>query len=280
MKGRRGVLVAYAFTTVLQQPVTQQARWAPPPPCTGDSTEAHARRGSTIAVPNLDSMTILRARVMLARLGLKIDVRNVQVDGRTGVVIGQAPQAGTSVTSGDVVIVCSRRSAAMPNVVGLTFDAAGKVLADAGYDAVRINSFVDRAERVGIVFRQQPVAGAAIPRGGTDTLIVGMAPPIASDMRAPGAQGLPGALPTQQTAGATNVVAPAQEIPPIALLPDEPIGWSWLLVLAVGVVALVAAWAMMVKLKDRRRMAAFRVVPHQHPGRPRVVSATRAKNQR
>jgi hypothetical protein len=278
MKARRGVFVAYAFTTVLQQPA-QQTRWAPPPPCTGDSTEAHARRGSTIAVPNLELLTILRARVTLARLGLRIDVRKVQVDGPTSVVIGQAPQAGTSVTSGDVVIVCSRRSPVMPNVVGLSYDAAGKVLADAGYDAVRINSFVDRAARVGIVFRQQPVAGAAIPTGSADTLIVGMAPPIASVVRSPGAQEQSGA-PRQPSAGTTNVAAQAQELRSTAPVADEPLGWSWLWKLAVGAGVLVAAWVMVVRMKDRRRLAAFRVIPHQHPGRPHVVSATRAKGRR
>jgi hypothetical protein len=278
MKARRGVFVAYAFTTVLQQSATQQTRWAPPPPCTGDSTEAHARRGSTIAVPNLDSLTILRARAMLARLGLKIDVRNVRVDGPTSVVIGQAPPAGTFVTSGDVVIVCSRRSPGMPNVVGLSYDAAGKVLADAGYDAVRINSFVDRAARVGIVFRQQPVAGAAIPTGSADTLIVGIAPSIGSVVRSPGAQEQPGA--TSQPSGTTEVVAQAQEVRPTAPVAVEPLGWNWLWTLPVGAGVLVAAWVKVVRMKDRRRLAAFRVVPHQHPGRPHVVSATRAKAQR
>ncbi len=288
MEVRLGVLVAGLLTTLpaasvlaqLQQPAMQVARWAPPPPCTGDSTETHARRGSTTTVPNLDSMTILRARVVLARLGLKIDVRNVRVDGPTGLVIGQAPQPGTSVVSGDVVIVCSRRSPAMPNVAGLTFDAAGRVLADAGYDAVRISSFVDRPARVGVVFRQQPPAGAAVPRGGADTLIVGMAPPIASVVRAPGAQEPPGAPPRSQTSGTTNVVVQARELPPMAPLADEPMDWSWLWKLAVGATGLLAAWVIVVRLKDRRRLDALRVVPHQHPGRTRVVRATRARDER
>ena len=33
------------------------------------------------------------------------------------------------------------------------------------------------------------------------------------------------------------------------------------------------------KAKDRRRLAALRVVPRQHPGRPRVVSTTRARDE-
>jgi hypothetical protein len=60
---------------------------------------------------------------------------------------------------------------------------------------------------------------------------------------------------------------------------DEPMDWSWLWLVAVsagvGLVAVVAAG----KAKDRRQLAALRVIPRQHAGRPRVVVATRGRDE-
>jgi hypothetical protein len=266
----RGVLVAHLFTTLFQQPASQAVRWASPAPCGGDSTQTHAHRGNPIAVPNLDDMPVLRARTTLARLGLKLEVRSVRMDGPTGVVLAQSPPAGNLAIWGDVVIVCARRSPVFPDVGGLTFDAARKVLQDAGYVAIKTSSFVDRASHVGVVFRQQPTAGSAAPHGSVDTLIVGMTPPIAA---VPPSQSSQALLPRSRASD----TAPSSQVtsPDVPIDVDEPMDWSWLWKLAVVVGVVLAVVAAVVKAKDKRRLAALRITPYQHPGQSRVIAAKR-----
>ncbi|MEO5818354.1 MAG: PASTA domain-containing protein [Gemmatimonadaceae bacterium] len=268
----RGALVAHLFTTLFQQPATQAVRWAPPAPCGGDSTETHAYRGNPIAVPNLDDMPLLRARTTLARLGLKLEVRSVRMDGPTGLVIAQSPTGGSLAIWGDVVIICARRSPVFPDVGGLTFDAAQKILRDAGYVAIKTNSFVDRPSHVGVVFRQQPNAGAAASRGSVDTLIVGMTPPIAA---VPPSQSSQGQLPRVSPSSRAPDSAASRQVPSAPSDIDEPMDWSWLWKVAVGVGVVLAVAAAVRKVKDKRRLAGLRVTPYQHAGHSRVVNAKR-----
>jgi PASTA domain len=282
MVGRQGVLFANVLATLLQQPATQIARWAPPQPCNGDSTETHARRGFMIPVPNLEGMSILRARVALTRLGLRIDVRSVQLDGPADVVIGQAPQPGSFAGSADAVIVCSRRPPVFPNVVGLGLDEARKRLSDAGYSGVKITSFVEPGARVGIVIRQQPTAGAAAPRGSADTIVVGAAPAI-STTSPPG--GPPSKAPQSQPPQPqpkTAVLTPTRTVAPSPDVPvefDEPMDLAWLGIAVVAAGVVLATAAATIKAKDRRRLAALHVVPRQHAGNPHVVVARRTRSE-
>jgi hypothetical protein len=55
--------------------------------------------------------------------------------------------------------------------------------------------------------------------------------------------------------------------------------WTWLWKVTVAIGVLLAAGVRAVKARDRRRLASLRVVPHQHPGRPHVVVATRARQK-
>lgn len=272
----RGVLVAWLLMS--QQAVAQTTRWAPPSPCVGDSAETHTRRGATVSVPNLDSMPMVRARATLAKFALRIDVRSVRMDGPAGVVIGQAPKAGTFASTGDVVIVCLRRPPEYPSVVGLPFDAARRTLVDAGYDGLKVNSFVDAASKVGIVIRQQPTAGTGAPYGSVDTLVVGMAPPIASVVR-PLSPQTPEASPSSPVpspavaqAGAARPAVPTDTTAPMDL------SWIW----KVGVIGAVlsVAFLMASRAKDRRRLDSLRVTPYQHPGQREVVLTRRDRETR
>jgi len=175
MTARRGAFVA-CLLTILPVPraIAQGlpdgsvARSGPPAPCVGDSVETHARRGNMIAVPSLESMSARRASLTLSKLNLKIDVRSVRMNGTPGVVIAQSPAFTTFAASGDVVAVCVRRAAIVPNVVGRTFEAGRSVLADSGFESIKTNSFVDDPSQVGVIIRQQPAAGVAAPIGSVE----------------------------------------------------------------------------------------------------------------
>ncbi|MEO8335757.1 MAG: PASTA domain-containing protein [bacterium] len=259
----RGVLVAWASTTLLQQPVGPPVRVAPPAPCTGDSTETHVRRAGMIAVPNLDDMTVLRARTTLATVGLKIDIRSVRIDGPTGIVFGQAPPPGSFAAAGDLVIVCTRRPSVFPYVVGMSFDAARTTLQNAGYETVRLNSFVDRGSRVGVVGRQQPTAGVAAPRGSVDTLIVGLASDMSANVTPP----------TQPSRGDSAVPRATAALPPIVVV--DSINWMAIAAWVVAIGGLLAIATAAIKRKDKRLLAGLRVSPHSHPGNPTVIDAGR-----
>jgi hypothetical protein len=136
--------------------------------------------------------------------------------------------------------------------------------------AIKTNSFVDRASHVGVVFRQQPTAGSAAPHGSVDTLIVGMTPPIAA---VPPSQSSQALLPRPRASD--TAASPQVASPPAPIEPDEPMDWSWLWKAAVVVGVLLAVVAAVIRVKDKRRLAALRVTPYQHSGRPRVVAAKR-----
>jgi beta-lactam-binding protein with PASTA domain len=233
-----------------------------------------------IAVPSLESMSARRASLTLSKLNLKIDVRSVRMNGTPGVVIAQSPAFTTFAASGDVVAVCVRRAAIVPNVVGRTFEAGRSVLADSGFESIKTNSFVDDPSQVGVIIRQQPAAGVAAPIGSVDALIVGIASPIASVVRSQSKQEPPRSQPQRSSSDTDAAVRPqgSSRTPPT---PDDdlPRDWSWVWKLLVGIGVVSAPWPAIVKAKDRRRLAALRVVPRQHPGRPRVVSTTRARDE-
>jgi hypothetical protein len=269
MLERWGVLVVCLFTALpvpraLAQRIPPAASWPPPQPCTGDSAVTHARPGNSIRVPDLDAVPLRRAKAMLAKLRLGIEMRRVRMRGTSGVVIAQSPQAGVLAASDDVVIVCSRFPSVIPAVVGLAFDNAQRLLAESGYDAIRSNSFVDRASLVGKVVRQQPPAGREAQMGSVDTLIVGVSSPISI------------AVPPRARPLWADTATAAPPTPSVFIFDDETTDLTWLWKSIVGAGILLVAFAALttaVRAKDRRRLAALRVVPRQHPGRPHLVRA-------
>lgn len=81
-------------------------------------------------------------------------------------------------------------------------------------------------------------------------------------------------------AGRGTAAVQAQGAPQIpSTLEPEPRDWAWVRKMSVALVVLLAALVKTVKVRDRRRLASLRVVPHQHPGRPHVVIATSARHK-
>ena len=267
MTPRRGVLVAcllMAWPTaraLQQQAAPPRGRVGPPSPCGGDSVDARVRRDNFVAVPDLAGMTSRRAKLALAKIRLEIDERGVRMDGPVGVVIGQSPQPGSTASTGDVVIVCTRLPRRVPSVTGLTFDAAQKDIHDSGFEVVRTNSFVSLESQVGRVVRQQPPAGSSLSAGGIDTLVVGIASKLST---VPPPQAVVFARPEAGTG-----VRLAGNAQPITF--GEPSGRLTLLAWAVALALLAGIAVMVVRSKSRVAVDALRVTPHRHAGNPHVV---------
>ncbi len=218
-------------------------------------------------MPDLNGMTVRRAKVALAKVRLEIDARTAVQDGPPDVAIGQSPQLGSVVAIGDSVIVCSRVQQRVPSVAGLSLEDASKVLGDAGYQVVRNNSFVSRESQMGVVMRQQPAAGSRLSRGGTDTVVVGMASPISKIVRAQPPK------PLVPLTDATPPTGPPE--PRIIVVREPPIPpslWKWL----TGVIALLAVGMFARRLRRQPELKTLRVTPHRDQGHPRVVIAIHA----
>ncbi len=267
MSAKRGVLVAClviawpAARALQQQAAPPRGRVAPPTPCSGDSVDARVRRDNFAAVPDVNGMTLRRAKLALAKVRLEIDVRGVRQDGPVGVVIAQSPQPGATASTGDVVIVCTRIPRRVPSVIGLTFDAARKDLGDSGFEVIRINSFVTRESQVGTVVRQQPAAGSALSVGGIDTVVVGMASPIS-------AVPPPQAVLPQKPAPAADVQLSGKAQPVTFGEPTNRMPlWGWVIVALL----LVAGAIIGLRARSRGELTSLRVTPHRHAGNPHVL---------
>ncbi len=156
----------------------QPVRWPAPKPCTGTPILSHGRAGVGPQLPLLSGTSLPMARAVLRRNGLQIDERLARGTGQPDVVISQSPPPGTAVVRGDTVIVCSWLPTRFPSVVFMKVQAAQRIMNDSGFGAFLVDSFVTSQPEIGIVLRQQPVAGTIAPTGSVDTLIVGIrAPP-------------------------------------------------------------------------------------------------------
>jgi len=271
MSARRGVLVACLLTAwpaaeaLQQQGAPPRGRVAAPAPCSGDSVDVRVRRDGFVPVPDVNGMTPGRAKLALAKVRLGIEVRGVRMDGPVGVVIAQSPQPGSTASTSDVVIVCTRLPRRVPSVVGLTFDEAQKNVRDSGFEVVKTNSFVSRESQVGIVVRQQPPAGAALSVGGVDTLVVGIASRLSA---VPPPQAVVFARPTPGP-----VVRLSGDAQPVTF--GEPTGRRTIVEWALIAGLLLGGVLALVLVRARRPLTSLRVTPHRHSGNPRVVVTRR-----
>jgi beta-lactam-binding protein with PASTA domain len=156
---------------------------APPPTPMTEPRPAPARAAAV--VPDVLGRSRAEAEDLLARAGLTARVVLApaarEADGK---VLGLSSSAGTTLFAGDVVEVTvgmaeaapppptSARTTPAPDVLGLSVEEARAGASKAGL-AVR-ESFEDVGEDVhdGIVLRQTPSAGEAMPAGGTLELVV------------------------------------------------------------------------------------------------------------
>ena len=125
-----------------------------------------ARSPSQVEVPDVVG---LRTAVALRRLqsaGLRARAQAVQSRRPKGLVLRQVPQAGTDVPNGSaavIVVSAGPQFADVPDVVGLSTDAATAQLTRAGF-RTQVQQ-VAASEPEGIVVAQDPGGGARAQRG-------------------------------------------------------------------------------------------------------------------
>jgi eukaryotic-like serine/threonine-protein kinase len=158
--GRRRPGWVYALIAAAVVLVLAGATWA--------GIALFARQGpEQVAVPNLAGLNETAAQAALSRAQLKAQVQNKpSATVAKGQVIGQDPAAGTQVAVQSTVSVdvsTGPDSAAIPNVVGFTQEAATTALQGAGFSVGTIQQVDDNAQAKGNVLGTDPAVGAVTP---------------------------------------------------------------------------------------------------------------------
>ena len=127
-----------------------------------------ARQGpEQVAVPNLAGLTQTAAQSALTRAELVVKVENKpSATVPKDQVMAQNPAAGVQVNVGSTVTIdvsTGPDSAAVPNVVGFTQDAATTALRQAGFTVGTIQQVDDNAQQKGNVLGTDPAVGAVAP---------------------------------------------------------------------------------------------------------------------
>jgi eukaryotic-like serine/threonine-protein kinase len=147
-----------------------------------------ARQGpEQVAVPNLAGLNETAAQAALSRAQLKAQVQNKpSATVAKGQVMGQDPAAGTQVAVQSTVTVdvsTGPDSAAIPNVVGFTQEAATTALQGAGFSVGTIQQVDDNAQAKGNVLGTDPAVGAVTPFSTPITLKVATGKVAVPDVR-------------------------------------------------------------------------------------------------
>ena len=127
-----------------------------------------ARQGpEQVAVPSVVGFTETAARTALTQRGFTVQVQTkASSTVAKGQVVDQQPSPNTQVTVGSVVtldVSAGPDSAAIPNVVGFTQDAATTALQQAGFTVGTIQQVNDNAQPKGNVISTDPAVSAVTP---------------------------------------------------------------------------------------------------------------------
>jgi beta-lactam-binding protein with PASTA domain len=143
----------------------------------GNDEEPTAPTVQQVAVPQLVGQQQAAAEAALEEAGLVLgDVtpRITENDAEVGTVLDSTPASGAQVDEGtevDLVVGAAPDTVAVPNVVGLSEDAARSTLEDAGFGSVSSRE-VESLEGEGSVVAVDPAEGTSVPPSQTITLSV------------------------------------------------------------------------------------------------------------
>jgi serine/threonine-protein kinase len=123
-----------------------------------------------LVVPNVVSMSEEQATGEILDAGLTVgDITQAYDDEvPAGAVISQNPEARTSVppsSTVDLVVSQGRKLVAVPRVIGLTEEKARDAITKAGLTPEPLPDEYSTEVEVGVVFKQDPAAGAELPEG-------------------------------------------------------------------------------------------------------------------
>jgi serine/threonine-protein kinase len=138
--------------------------------------------GDGVKVPGVFGLPVDEARSILRRAGLDVSTQPEPTNAyRPGIVVGQTPSAGRRAAEGaTVTLAVSTRTASnsntVPDVLGLTREAAESTIRDAGYRVAVVTEAEsnDRAanRRKDRVWGQSPAGGRRAKQGSTVTIWV------------------------------------------------------------------------------------------------------------
>lgn len=142
----------------------------------------YVRKGQQIEVPNLIDRTPVQARLLLARKGLRLKLREPRWDTEIpkGHLIAQHPPANARVKQGRTVLAVpskGRRSFTVPNLVRKTLRQAGLLAPQAGLAVGEIHEEPSHDIPEGSVIRHEPPSGAQVAGGTGIILFVSDGPP-------------------------------------------------------------------------------------------------------
>jgi len=123
-----------------------------------------------VTVPNVEGMTQTAATAAIAGAKLKVGTVNA-----TGKVISQEPARGSSVPQGssvNLVISSAPQMVAVPNVEGLTQDAATTAITEAKLKVGTVTQQTSNTVAAGKVISQDPASGGSVAQSSPINLVI------------------------------------------------------------------------------------------------------------
>lgn len=134
-------------------------------------------------IPDVKGMTANGAGFLLGQAGFVVDTIGFADDDQVlpGRVSQTDPVIGTNTAKGTRVVIklsAGSEASPVPDVRGMTTDAAQRILADAGFTAqISAKVLVGGDDSIGKVVEQNPAAGEEWRSNHAMTIVVGIAPP-------------------------------------------------------------------------------------------------------
>jgi beta-lactam-binding protein with PASTA domain len=170
-----GLGAAWFLTRGDDKPVKQTS-----PAAASKPTKTKKAAPASVAVPDISTLEVTRARSVLEDAGLRVQIRTASPSDTAapGEVLRQIPAAGTDVTAGTVVVLTvagAQPRIEVPTVIGLMASDATRALQDANLRAeIRL---VRSAKPPGTVLDQTPSPGTQLEAESTVRLEVAKASP-------------------------------------------------------------------------------------------------------
>jgi eukaryotic-like serine/threonine-protein kinase len=162
-------------------------------------------------VPDVLGDDVAAARAKIVNVGLNPVVKtDTTSTAPTGTVVRQSPAAGTPLNPGsDVTVYISRGGTTVRDVIGDPAATARRILQGQGFTVALVTRHRHAAAPAGTVYAQHPAAGTLLAPGGTVTIYVEPATPLAI-VAAPAAlsvaQGSAGTVGVRLSAAPTSTV--------------------------------------------------------------------------
>ena len=135
---------------------------------------------ASLQVPALVGLTLEAARQRLSAKGLELSSTEEESDRPAGEVIGQSPDAGTTVEPGSTVELTvssgGPETVSMPNLVGQLRRDAVQAVRDLGLTPVVVEQETTIEPQDGRVIAQDPAGGESVASGSRVTLTIGVFP--------------------------------------------------------------------------------------------------------